>query len=216
MATSDLIPSKGGNPDALTVCSTRLFDSREELEADLPAVMVEKVIRVREAYSHWLDFPAKPENEIVQWLMHEHGIKKSAAYDDMRVVAQLLGKINVHSRDFHRWRFYEMFQDSYKMAKSKCDVAAMAKLQANYIKAFQLDQDDVVENDWNRIKVQPFVMTTDPTVLGLKPIPNIQEKIRKMREKYWTEDVEAVEVNPAEFNEDDIFGQKDETNGKPL
>lgn len=216
MATSDLIPSKGGNPDALTVCSTRLFDSREELEADLPAVMVEKVIRVREAYSHWLDFPAKPENEIVQWLMHEHGIKKSAAYDDIRVVAQLLGKINVHSRDFHRWRFYEMFQDSYKMAKSKCDVGAMAKLQANYIKAFQLDQDDVVENDWNRIKVQPFVMTTDPTVLGLKPIPNIQEKIRKMREKYWTEDVEAVEVNPAEFDEDDIFGKKDETNGKPL
>ncbi len=216
MATPDIVPSKGGNVDALTICSTRLFDSREQLENDLPAVMVEKVIRVREAYSKWKDYPSKPENEIVQWLMREYGIKKSAAYDDMRVVTHLLGKINNHTRDFHRWRFYEMFQRSYKMAEERGDLTAMSKLQANYIKAFKLDQEDVAENDWNMIQVQPFIMTTDPTVLGLKPVPNIQEKIRKLKDKYWTEDVEAVEVNPAEFNEEEIFGQKDETNGKPL
>lgn len=212
---ADIIPVNNKNPDALTICSTRFDESREQLEADLPAIMVEKVIRVREAYSIWRDFPAKSENEIVQWLMQTHGIKKSAAYDDVRIVTQLLGKINSHTRDFHRWRFYEMFQRSYRMAEERGDLAAMSKLQANYIKAFKLDQDDVVENDWNMIRVQPFVMTTDPTVLGLKPLPNIQERIKKLRDKYWTEDVEAVEVNPSEYDENEIFGT-DETHGKPL
>ena len=209
-------PNNGKPLDTLTICSVRLYDTREQLESDLSAVMVEKVIRVREAYTMWRDNPSKTENDIVTWIMRAHGIKKSAAYDDMHIVEQLLGKIHKHSRDFHLWRYYEMFQRSFKMAEEKGDLAAMSKLQANYIKAFKLDQDDVLENDWNLIRVQPFMLTTDPTVLGLKPLPNIQERIKKLRDKYWTEDVEAVEVNPSEFNEDEIFGQKDETNGKPL
>jgi hypothetical protein len=52
--------------------------------------------------------------------------------------------------------------------------------------------------------VQPFSPTTDPTILGIKPLPNVQEKIKKMREKYWNEDIETVTFEETEYNPDSL------------
>ena len=57
------------------------------------------------------------------------------------------------------------------------------------------------------IVVQPFTATDDPSVLGIKPIPNIQEKIQQMLQKYRAEnmDIEDVEFEEADLEEDDLF-----------
>ena len=49
--------------------------------------------------------------------------------------------------------------------------------------------------------------TTDPTVLGIKPIPNIQQKISAMIEKYRAEtlDIEDVEFEEADLELDVLF-----------
>lgn len=62
--------------------------------------------------------------------------------------------------------------------------------------------------------VQPFEPTDDPSVLGIKAIPNIREKIKSKIQQYWSEDIEDVEFEEVEFNEDEIFNtklKKDET-----
>ena len=58
-------------------------------------------------------------------------------------------------------------------------------------------------------------ITTDaPSVLGIKPIPNIQEKIQKMIAKYRAEtlDIEDVEYEEADLEEDVLFAEDDDKN----
>ena len=67
---------------------------------------------------------------------------------------------------------------------------------------------------YDLIFVQPFTATDDPSVLGIKPIPNIQEKIQKMIAKYRAEtiDIEDVEYEEADLEEDVLFNDKGERN----
>ena len=55
--------------------------------------------------------------------------------------------------------------------------------------------------------IQPFTATDDPTVLGIKPIPNIQQKISDMIEKYRkkTIDIEDVEFEEVDLELDVLF-----------
>ena len=77
---------------------------------------------------------------------------------------------------------------------------------------------------YDLIVVQPFTAssystssmsivsaTDDPSVLGIKPIPNIQEKIQKMIAKYRAEtiDIEDVEYEEADLEEDVLFNDKE-------
>ncbi len=57
------------------------------------------------------------------------------------------------------------------------------------------------------IVVQPFTATDDPSVLGIKPIPNIQDKIKKMLEKYRAEtmDIDDVTFEDADLEEGELF-----------
>ena len=52
-----------------------------------------------------------------------------------------------------------------------------------------------------------FTATSDPTVLGIKSIPNIQQKISAMIEKYRAEtlDIEDVEFEEADLELDVLF-----------
>ena len=58
--------------------------------------------------------------------------------------------------------------------------------------------------------------TTPLFVLGIKPIPNIQEKIQKMIAKYRAEtiDIEDVEYEEADLEEDVLFNDKGERRRK--
>ena len=64
---------------------------------------------------------------------------------------------------------------------------------------------------FNSFKFTPFTATDDPSVLGIKPIPNIQEKIQKMIAKYRAEtiDIEDVEYEEADLEEDVLFSDKE-------
>ena len=54
---------------------------------------------------------------------------------------------------------------------------------------------------YDLIVPQPFTATDDPRVLGMEPIPNINEKISKMIEKYRKE---TIDIEGAEFEEVDL------------
>ena len=93
----------------------------------------------------------------------------------------------------------------YTMPDRIKDARAMASASNYYGKYNQLDKDDQVDKGYDQIVVQPFTPTDDPTVIGLKPIPNVREKIKTTIQKYWHDEIEDVDYEPADFNEDDIF-----------
>lgn len=196
--------------DTYTLCKDHLFEDETELARMFAPTAVKRILRIRSAYTLWLSFPNKKDAEIAQFIQDAHGVGKSQAYEDVRTVKNLLGAMNKASKDYHRWKFNQMFADSYEAARKQGDLGTCAKLQANYIKANNIAAEDVEENDWNKIEVQPFAPTTDPSVLGIKPLPNIQERIKKLRDKYFTDDIEAVEFEETEYNPDSLTKPRQE------
>ncbi|RGZ69589.1 hypothetical protein DW978_10540 [Phocaeicola vulgatus] len=65
-----------------------------------------------------------------------------------------------------------------------------------------------MDKGYDKIIVQPFEPTDDPTVLGIKPIPNVRDRIKSKIQQYWSDDIEDVDFEEVEFNEDDIFNPK--------
>jgi hypothetical protein len=144
--------------------------------------------------------------------MDRYSISKPLAYSDLSVIKAMLPHLAQASRDFHRWRYNEMILETYQMAKKRKDTKTMEKAASSYAKFNRIDLEDEQAVPYDLIVVQPFTATDDPSVLGIKPIPNIQEKIQKMIAKYRAEtiDIEDVEYEEADLEEDVLFN--DESN----
>ena len=83
----------------------------------------------------------------------------------------------------------------------------MERAAASYAKYNRVDLEDEQTLPYELIVVQPFTSTDDPTVLGIKPIPNIQQKISDMIAKYRAEtlDIEDVEFEEVDLELDVLF-----------
>lgn len=195
------------NPSALEVCRTDLFTREAELRERYPQSVVDKVLRVREMYNWFIANPDGTDREFVNELVQRHDVSKVTAYSDLAVVKAMLPLLAAASRDFHRWRFNEMIMNTYKMAQKRKDTKTMERAAASYAKYNRVDLEDEQVMPYEMIVVQPFTATSDPSVLGIKPIPNIQRKISDMIKKYRAEtiDIEDVEFEEADLELDALF-----------
>ena len=192
------------NPSALEVCRTDLFTREAELRERYPQSVVDKVLRVREMYNWFIANPDGTDREFVNELIQRHDVSKVTAYSDLAVVKAMLPLLAAASRDFHRWRFNEMIMNTYKMAQKRKDTKTMERAAASYAKYNRVDLEDEQVMPYEMIVVQPFTATSDPSVLGIKPIPNIQRKISDMSKKYRAE---TIDIEDVEFEEPDLeFG----------
>lgn len=194
-------------PNALEVCHTDLFTKESELRVRYPQILVDKVLRVRELYNWFIANPDGTDREFVSEMMQRHEVSKVTAYSDLAIVKTLLPKLASASRDFHRWRFNEMILNTYKMAEKRKDTKTMERAAASYAKYNRVDLEDEQVVPYEMIVVQPFTATSDPSVLGIKPIPNIQQRISDMIAKYRAEtlDIEDVEFEEADLELDSLF-----------
>lgn len=194
-----------GTPSAIEVCKANLFSKEDELRNLYPQTLVDKVLRVREMYNWFISNPDGTDREFVAELLQRHSVSKVTAYSDLAIVKSLLPMLASASRDFHRWRFNEMIINTYKMAEKRKDTKTMERAAASYAKYNRVDLEDEQVVPYEMIVVQPFVATSDPSVLGIKPIPNIQQKISDMIAKYRAETLDIEEV---EFEEADLEFRK--------
>lgn len=199
-------------PATIEVCKEHLFSDREEMtQNNIPVVIQERLIRIRDMYNFWLNFPRKKDVEIVKELELRYKIQRSTAYEDIRIIKALLGDLNKSTKDFHRWKFCGMLDEAYEMAKKMKDARAMVAAADKYGKYTQLDKEDLVDRGYDKIQVQPFEPTDDPSVIGIKPIPNIRQRIQDKIKQYWNDDIEDVDFEPIEFNEEEIFHPKQQS-----
>ena len=194
-------------PNAIEVCRAELFTKESELRERFPAPMVDKVMRVREMFNWFISNPDGTDREFVAEVCQRHGIHRTTAYSDLAVVKSLLPMLGSASRDFHRWRTNEMLIATYKMAEKRKDSKTMERAATAYGKLNRVDIEDEQALPLDQILVQPFTATDDPRVLGIEPIPNIQEKISRMIEKYRKEtiDIEEVEFEDVDLELDSLF-----------
>lgn len=176
-------------PATLEICRQYLFVN---LPDDLAQQYRDRIIRIRQAYTWWYEFPMKPELEVRDLIMRNSGVSVTQAYEDIQIIKVLLGDIQNAGKEWHRHRVIHMLEEAYQMAIDKQDPKAMILAADKLGKYTRLDKEDSLELPWGDIIPMPIEPTMDPTVLGLKPIPNVQGVIAKMMEKYGGEIDEAI------------------------
>ena len=178
------------------ICVQHLYDDVTKL-AHLAPQQKERLLRIRSGYTIMNEFPSKKDRDIIMHLQNMFGVERSSAYEDLRIIKDLLGSINRQSKDWHRFKFNTMILKAYDTADLKNDADSMVKASNTYGKYNQLDKEDVERTPYEDIVVQMFEPTEDPTVLGIKPIPNFKERQAAMKKKYedQIEDVTYEEID---------------------
>ncbi len=194
-------------PNINEIARTDLFTNESELRSRYPDVLVDRVLRVRDMYLWSTANPEAKDRQFIETAVGRYGISRVTAYADLAVVKTLLPTIGTSTRDYHRWRYNEMIIETYQMAKKRKDTKTMERAASSYAKYNRIDVEDEIAVPYDVIVVQPFTATSDPSVLGIKPIPNIQDKIQAMLKKYRAEsmDIEDVEFEEADLELDSLF-----------
>lgn len=194
-------------PKTIEVCKVDLFTPLDELEAKYDAVIVAKLMRVREEYQWLLANPDAKDRQFVEEFIGRTKCSEACIYSDLAIIKQLLPALSSSSRDYHRWKANQMLMETYQMAKKRKDTKTMERAASSYAKYNRVDLEDEQVMPYDEIVVQPFTPTSDPSVLGIKPIPDIDKKIKSMIEKYRREsiDIEDVEAEDADLEQKELF-----------
>ena len=199
----------------LEVCRVDLFTVQDELEERYPPVIVAAVLRIREEYNWFIANPDAKDRQFVEYATSRHGISRTLAYNDLGVIKALLPHMAEASRDFHRYRYNEMIIETYQMAKKRKDTKTMEKAASSYAKFNRVALEDEQAVPYDLIVVQPFTATDDPSVLGIKPIPRLQERIQELLHRYQAEnmDIEDIEFEEADLEEQTLFPDEEKNDG---
>ena len=153
-------------------------------------------------YNWFISNPESKDKEFVDECLSRYGVSKTLAYDDLRIIKSVLPHITQASRDYHRWKYNEMILETYQMAKKRKDTKTMERAATSYAKFNNVNVEDEQSVPYDLIVVQPFTATQDPSVLGIKPIPNIEKKISDLIAKYRAE---SMDIDDIEYEEPDIM-----------
>ena len=189
-------------PSIHDIVQSDLFTSETELREKFPQSSVERLLRIRAMYNWLISNPETKDKEFVDETLSRYNIHKSVAYEDLQILKKVLPHITQASRDYHRWKYNEMILETYAMAKKRKDTKTRERAATSYAKFNNVNVEDEQSVPYDMIVVQPFTATQDPSVLGIKPIPNIDDKIKQLLEKYRAE---SIDIDDIEFEEADII-----------
>ena len=189
-------------PAVQDIIQVDLFTPEEQLRSKYPTASVDRLLRLRAMYNWFISNPDSKDKEFVDETISRYGVSKTLAYDDLRVIKSVLPHITEASRDYHRWKYNEMILETYQMAKKRKDTKTMERAATSYAKFNNVNVEDEQSVPYDMIVVQPFTATEDPSVLGIKPIPNIEKKISDLIAKYRAE---SLDIDDIEFEEPDIM-----------
>lgn len=169
-----------------------------------------RVRRLRDLYNWWLVNPRKSDNDVVMRAMNNYGICRTQAYNDLRAIKHILGNVQRVSKDFARYKFDIMIEQAFEKARSDNDAKGMAAAAAAYGKYHLLDKEDPADNGYDLIMPQVFIPTSDPRELGLKRIPNISNKIKKLLKKYSDSSMQLVRIEQDDYQQDQLLTPAEE------
>jgi len=188
----------------LEKCNKYLFVDQDDLPVHFDRDEQDMILRYRDAYTHWLAHPEKNDSEMIYYLTDILEVSKSTAYRDLSRIKLLIGNVKGVSIEFHRHTANYMIREGYKLAvdaKSVLEVKqaeAMIRAGQALVKVNKLDKDVSEQIPWADIIPLNLEPSTDVSVIGRKPIADLEKVMAKLRKKYGSapvEDVPFTEVN---------------------
>lgn len=193
-------------PAIIDIAHKHLFSDVDKMRAaNLPEVTINHLIRLRDIYNFWTNFPNKRDRDIVAELRQRYGIGDTAARDDLRLIKVLLGDMNRTSKDYLRYRANEMLYRAYDKADRANNPRDMIAAVAQLIKNNQLDKDDERADIIDRVVPVILNFTDDPEVIGITRMPNFREKIKSVKERYWTEQIQDIDFEEIDARLEEVF-----------
>lgn len=191
----------------IELARNEMFTPKDELEKRYNPDRVAHLLRLRDMYNWFIADPSGRDRTFVDLFKRKYDLSQSMVYADLALVKQLLPALAPASRDFHRMRASEMLLETYNMAKARKDTKAMAMAAKEYGKINRVDLDDERDMPFELIVLQPFSPSTDPTLIGLKRIENIDEVKARLRKQVAMDnpDIEDVDYEPADLEEETLF-----------
>ncbi len=191
----------------LDLARQEMFTPVEELEQRYTQDRVQHLVRLRDMYNWFLNNPSGRDRAFVAQFQSRYSLSQSAVYADLALVKQLLPLLTPATREFWRTRVSDMLLETYNMAKSRKDTKAMAMAAKELGRVNRVDTDDEKEFPFEMIVIQPFTPSFDPTIIGCKPIPNVDQVKASLRKKMAADipDIEDVDYEPADLEEETLF-----------
>jgi tryptophan 2,3-dioxygenase len=177
---------------AIDRINSALFDP---MPGDTSAQEEAIAVRYRDAFTYWLDNPMASDADIRDYLMNCYQLSKSQAYRDIANIKLLLGNVRNAGKEWHRHRVNVLLEQGAKagLEGQTAIATAISKIATAMIKNNRLDMDDGEQIPYDEIVPPTWEPTTDPTVIGIKPIPNLRERISELYKKL-ADEIEITEV----------------------
>ena len=178
-----------------------LFSSIDEMkESNLPQQTIDRLLRLRELYTVWRNYPAMSTKEMVERDQKSHGVNQRQAYDDIKLIKILMGNLEQESRDWQRLVFNRRCDEIYNAAKRAGDFKSAEKANADYAKYNRLNEPDDLRIDPSSIVPMVKEPSSEPTVIGSNPPKDWRKKMEHYQQKWRTEatDTDFVEVKDDE------------------
>ena len=189
-----------------------MFTPREELLQRYDEARVAHLMRIREMYNWMIANPSERDRKFIDIFTGKFNLSQSAAYADLALVKQLVPALAPASREFYRKQVSEMLLETYNMAKARKDTKAMAMAAKELGKVNRVDLEDEKILPYEQIVIQPFTPSSDPTIIGLKVIPNVDEVKARLKKQMSMDnpDIEDVDFEEADLEEDTLFPEAPE------
>ena len=175
--------------------------------ADLATVDIDDndkriLLRYRFAFTKLLENPSMSDTSLRDIMMTEYGIAKTQAYTDIANLKIILPNIRNAGKEWVRYIVNEELKQAIADAKNEGKLKERIMAIQALAKYNKLDQDEGEALPWDQIIPQTIEPTSDPTVLGIKPLKNKHEVIKRLIEKY-RQDIEIEDVQDFSIMNDD-------------
>lgn len=193
-------------PSILDSARQYLFaDADKMTAAGVPAATIAHLLRLRDIYNYWLNYPSKRDRDIIAELRSRYNIGDTVAREDLKLIKILLGDLQKPTKDYMRYRVTVMLQRAYEKADAANDARNMVAAADKLAKVHRLHEDDERANVLDTLIPMVLKFTDDPTVIGLRRMPDFRQRIPQMKEKYWAENTEDISFEEIDAQLDDLF-----------
>jgi hypothetical protein len=167
-----------------------LFSGKDEQVEEFNADQQVVVLRYRAIFTKWLAEPMLSDVMMKKYIANTFEICDNQAWKDISRIKIIIGNVQNASKEFQRYRATEMILKGYDMASNASSSLEVKQAQM-MIKAgealgriYMLDKNEIDRIPWEDIIPLELEPTTDISVIGRKPMKNLEEVKQRLRKKY--------------------------------
>ena len=177
--------------DSFDLIEQHLFDATTKLSPTDKATAE----RLRDLYTYWMAHPDLSDARMASYDRAQYNISRSQSYNDIGKVKTLLGNVPVAHKNWIQNKVNSLLDEAANAARAgdHSKAKSLTKIAEAFIKNNRLEQDEGEKINYDDVVIGDLVVSGDPELLGIKPVPGLMEKARKLKKQYM-EDVDRDEA----------------------